>query len=129
MKKILSLLAILSFAAGAWAATPKIADISPTDLQAAVSSKSVVLLDANGSDSYREGHIPGAIDFIAHEQELAKLLPSDKNALIVAYCANEQCGAYKTAANEAISLGYTNVKHFAPGIQGWVKSGAPTDKI
>ena len=127
MKKLLSLLAFFSFAALVFAAT-KVTDISPADLQAAVSTKSVVLLDANGSDSYRSGHIPGAIDFSTHRQDLAAVLPADKNSLIVAYCANEACGAYKAAASAAIKLGYTNVKHFAPGIQGWVKLGAPVAK-
>ena len=32
------------------------------------------------------------------------------------------------AADAAVKLGYTNVKHFAPGIAGWKKSGAPTEK-
>jgi rhodanese-related sulfurtransferase len=128
MKTLVSILAAFSLAAFAFAAAPRITDISQTDLQAAVASKSAVIFDVNGSDSYREGHIPGAIDFIAHQQEVASLLPADKSTLIVAYCANEQCSAYRAAANAALALGYTNVKHFAPGIQGWKKSGAPTEK-
>ncbi|HEU5078240.1 MAG TPA: rhodanese-like domain-containing protein [Opitutaceae bacterium] len=127
MKKLASLLLFLSCAAFALAAS-KYPDISEKDLQAAIASKSVVLLDANGSDSYREAHIPGAIDFIAQEKQIGNLLPANKDALIVAYCGNEQCTAYKAAAKTAEKLGYTNIKHFAPGIQGWVKSGAPTEK-
>lgn len=127
MKKFASLLLFLGCAAITFAAA-KFPDISEKELQSAIASKSVVLLDVNGSDSYREGHIPGAIDFIAHEKEIADKLPASKDALIVAYCGNEQCTAYKAAATTAANLGYTNVKHFAPGIQGWVKSGAPTEK-
>ncbi len=133
MKNLLSALYACVFAAivttTAFAANAKVQDISPADLRSAVSSKQVILLDANGSDSYRAGHIPGAIDFQAHEQELAKLLPADKNALVVAYCRNEACSAYKAAAKEAANLGYTNIKHFAPGIEGWEKSGAPVEKL
>jgi len=132
MKKISSVFLSCLFAASlgtaAFAANAKVADISPADLRAAVSAKQVVLLDANGSESYDEGHIPGAIDFSAHEQDLAKVLPADKSTLIVAYCRNEACSAYKAAAKEAQQLGYTNVKHFAPGIEGWEKSGAPVEK-
>jgi rhodanese-related sulfurtransferase len=28
----------------------------------------------------------------------------------------------------AVNLGYTNVKHYAPGIDGWKKSGAKVEK-
>jgi len=128
MKTILALLASLSLAAFAVAASAEVTDISQKDLQAAVTSKSAVIFDVNGTDSYRDGHIPGAIDFIAHKNEVAALLPADKNALVVAYCRNEQCTAYRAAARAALDLGYTNVKHFAPGIEGWIKSGAPTEK-
>lgn len=128
MKKFIAALALCSFAALGFAAAPQIVDISQNDLQAAIANKSATLLDVNGSDSYHNGHIPGAIDFIAHKQDIARLLPADKNALIVAYCANVNCAAYRLAANAALDLGYTNVKHFAPGIEGWKESGAPTEK-
>ena len=128
IKNLLALMAFISLSVFATASSTKIADISQADLKAAIASKSAVILDVNGSDSYKDGHIPGAIDFLAHQQELAKLLPADKNTLIVAYCANEHCPAYKMGAEAALALGYTNVKHYAPGIYGWKKSGAATEK-
>jgi rhodanese-related sulfurtransferase len=128
MKRIFAALAFLSFALAASAATPPIADISQKDLEAAVASKSAVILDVNGSDSYRAGHIPGAIDFLAHRQDIATLLPADKGTLVVAYCGDVHCTAYRQAAYAALDLGYTNVKHFAPGIKGWRESGEPTEK-
>jgi rhodanese-related sulfurtransferase len=128
MKRILAALASLSLAAFACAATPQIVDISQPDLAAAVASKSAVILDVNGTDSYKAGHIPGAIDFAAHRQDIAKLLPADKNTLIVAYCRDIHCTAYRQAAYAALDLGYTNVRHFPLGIQGWKDSGAPTEK-
>jgi rhodanese-related sulfurtransferase len=128
MKRIFAALAFLSFALAASAATPQIVDISQKDLEAAVASKSAVILDVNGSDSYRDGHIPGAIDFIARRQDIARLLPADKGALVVAYCGDIHCTAYRQAAYAALDLGYTNVRHFAPGIKGWRESGEPTEK-
>jgi rhodanese-related sulfurtransferase len=128
MKSILSIVAFLSLAAFASAASPQIVDISQADLDAAIAAKSATILDVNGSDSYREGHIPGAIDFLARRQEIAKLLPADKGALIVAYCGDIHCTAYREAAYAALDLGYTNVRHFAPGIKGWRESGERTEK-
>jgi rhodanese-related sulfurtransferase len=128
MKKLIALVAALAVSVFAHAAAPHVADISKAELEAAIATKSAVILDVNGSDSYKEGHIPGAIDFFAHRDELARLLPANKDALIVAYCGSERCRAYQMGADAALALGYTNVKHFAPGIMGWKKSGAPTEK-
>ena len=128
MKRIFALLACLSLATIAWAAAPAVVDISQADLDAAIATKSATILDVNGSDSYQSGHIPGAIDFVAHKKDIASLLPADKNALIVAYCGDIHCTAYRTAAYAALDLGYTNVRHFAPGIKGWRNSGEKTEK-
>ena len=128
MKIITALLLVCGLAAAAFAASSKFASISHDELKAAVAKKSVTLLDVNGSESYAEGRIPGAIDYIGNKKKIAALLPKDKNALIVAYCGNEYCPAYLTAATTAKELGYTNVKHYAPGIDGWKKSGAKVEK-
>ena len=101
--------------------------ISTEDLKQAIAAKKVVLLDVNGTDSWQEGHIPGALDFDKVEGKLAKMLPADKGALVVAYCGNERCSAYKAGANAAKKLGYTNVKHYSKGIAGWKKSGEKTE--
>ena len=125
MKKILLTLvaSLLVFVSAAFAASPKYADISQADLKAAIAAGKVTLIDVNGTDSYKAGHIPGAIDFEANSATLASLLPADKSALIVAYCGGPQCHAYKAGAAAAEKLGYNNVQHFAQGIQGWKKSG------
>ena len=128
MKKILllPLLALLCLSLSAIAGT--FPDITLPQLKSAIASKQVTLLYVNGPVSYANGHIPGAIDFTAHTANLASVLPTDKNALIVAYCGNEHCGAYARAAEAAQKLGYTNVQHFKPGIAGWKEANEPTEK-
>ncbi len=111
-----------------FAGTDKVADISHDDLKAAIASGKVALIDVNGTETYNNGHIPGAIDFEANEAKLASLLPADKSTLVVAYCGNEKCMAYKQGAKAAEKLGYTNVKHYSKGIAGWKKAGEPTEK-
>jgi rhodanese-related sulfurtransferase len=128
MRKTLSLAIALFVTAGIVRAADKTyPDITHDELLKAVQAKTVTLLDANGSDTYKEGHIPSAIDFEQAQKSLASVLPSDKGALIVAYCANEQCTAYRSAAKAAAELGYTNVKHYAKGIIGWKASGAKVE--
>jgi rhodanese-related sulfurtransferase len=128
MKRFLAAAVFLSMTAFAVAASPQVVDISQADLDAAIAAKSATILDVNGSASFGEGHIPGAIDYLAHKQDIARLLPADKGALIVAYCGDIHCTAYRQAAYAALDLGYTNVRHFAPGIKGWRDSGERTEK-
>lgn len=103
-------------------------DITIPELKAALASKTVTLLDANGTASWQAGHIPGAIDFAPNKDKLAGLLPQDKSALVVAYCGGPMCGAYKAAAAVAADLGYTNIKHLSAGIHGWKEAGEATEK-
>ncbi|HLH55531.1 MAG TPA: rhodanese-like domain-containing protein [Verrucomicrobiae bacterium] len=126
MKKLLALGAAVLIAGSVYAA--HYPEITINDLKSAIASKQVTLLDANGSDSFKEGHIPGAIDFTANKEKLAKVLPKDKNALIVAYCGGPQCQAYQAAAKAAEKLGYKNVKHLTAGISGWHDAGEKMEK-
>ena len=106
----------------------EVPSISHTELVKAIRAKKVVLLDVNGTESYKAGHIPGALNFEKIQGNLKSKLPANKKALIVAYCGNKFCGAYKKGAEAAKKLGYTNVKHYSPGIQGWKESGAKVAK-
>ena len=126
MKKLVALAFSLVFAASVYAA--EFPDISITDLKSAMSSHKVVLLDANGTESWESGHIPGTIDFNAKEDKLASVLPKDKDVLVVAYCGNPQCPAYRAAASAAKKLGYKNIKHLVAGIEGWKSAGEKTEK-
>ena len=128
MKQLIPFLMALVLTPLLAVAGDKYPDISHDELQKAIKEKKVTLIDVNGSDSFKNGHIPGAIDFEANEKNLAAKLPEDKNALIVAYCGNEQCGAYQQGAKKAEELGYKNVKHYSKGIAGWKKSGAELEK-
>jgi rhodanese-related sulfurtransferase len=102
-------------------------EITIPELKTAMSAKQVVLLDANGTDKWSKGHIPGAVDFTAAQDKLASVLPKDKSALVVAYCGGPKCRAYEAAAKAAQKLGYTNVKHLTAGISGWQDAGEKTE--
>lgn len=125
MKKLLTLLATAVFAVSAHAGD--FADVSVADLKKAIAEKKATVIDVNGTDSYKKEHIPGAIDYTAQKADLAKALPADKDALVVAYCGGPSCGAYQAAAKAAKELGYKNVKHLSAGISGWKAAGEKTE--
>ncbi len=112
----------------AFAADSEFADISHAELTKAIEAKAVVVIDVNGSQSYKSGRIPGAIDFQASKADIASKLPAEKDALVVAYCGSPQCNAWKSAAKAVAKLGYTNVKHYTGGLSGWKKEGASLEQ-
>lgn len=125
MKKLLTLLITTAVAVSAYAG--EFADISVGEVNKLAESKSAIIIDVNGSDSYSTGHVPGAISFSAIKDNLAASLPKDKGALIVAYCGSPKCGAYLRAAKAVQKLGYTNIKHMSAGIAGWKAAGMTTE--
>ncbi|HXJ74270.1 MAG TPA: rhodanese-like domain-containing protein, partial [Candidatus Dormibacteraeota bacterium] len=104
-------------------------DISIEELKSALEAKKVTLIDVNGPQSYKKGHIPSAVEFGTIKGDLATALPKDKKALVVAYCGGPTCQAYTAAATAAKKLGYKNVKHLSAGISGWVQAGEKTEKV
>ena len=126
MKKLIALLAsallVVSATAGEYA------DISVKDLEKAIKSGKVTVIDVNGAKSFEKGRIPGSINFAKVGKDLKSKLPADKNALIVAYCGGPKCSAYKKGASAAEKLGYTNIKHLSAGISGWKDAGKALEK-
>lgn len=69
---------------------------------------------------------PRAVFF--NVQNWRELLPKNKDAVMVFYCANRLCTSSNMAARETMKLGYTGVRHMADGIYGWRMSGRVTEK-
>ena len=126
MKKLLPLLAVAVLAVSSYAG--EFPDVSISEVKALAESKKAVILDANGTETYNKGHVPGALDFAVIKDKLADVLPKDKNTTIVAYCGNPKCKAYQAAAKAAEKLGYKNIKHMSAGIAGWKEAGEKTEK-
>lgn len=79
------------------------------------------LFDSRPLPRFQEGSIPTAVNlpFPAFDKLAAKLLPKDKNALIVFYCAGPACNMSPGSATKAKALGYTNLKVFKDGMPAW----------
>ena len=127
MKKLFALLLTAFVAVSVQAHPDEFTDISVKDVNKLAESKAAVIIDANGPGSYKAGHVPTALDFNAIQDHLAASVPADKNALIIAYCGNPQCGAYLHAAKALQKLGYTNIRHMSAGIDGWKAAGMKTE--
>jgi rhodanese-related sulfurtransferase len=83
----------------------------------------VMIIDARPyKPKYVKGHIPGAVSlpFSAFDEK-KKLLPEDKDTLVIFYCGGFHCKLSHKSAKKAEALGYTNIKVFAAGYPGWLK--------
>ncbi|MGD0091148.1 MAG: rhodanese-like domain-containing protein, partial [Planctomycetota bacterium] len=130
MKRFAFAVLLMAFSIAGWAVQATAAEhISLNDLKSAMTNGKVTLLDCNGTRTFARGHIPGAIDLDANKDRLAALFPAQKDALIVVYCGNEDCPKYKRGVEAAAKLGYTQIKHYAPGIRGWTNAGEATESV
>lgn len=91
--------------------------------------QTAIFVDANGFDTYKKGHVPGAIDFSINEVEIEKLLPPDMSRLIICYSEGPKSDKWFKAANYVSSKGYKNVKHYLDGITGYINSKGPLEKV
>ncbi|HET9870115.1 MAG TPA: rhodanese-like domain-containing protein [bacterium] len=91
--------------------------------------KAAVFLDARSPEEYREGHIPGALDFYADDFEkmAPQVLPQlpNKDREIVAYCHGTSCDLSIHLAEKLAEQGYTHVDIFFGGWPEWKKAGYP----
>ena len=87
------------------------------------------IFDANNPETRaKEGIIPGAKLLDSSARYSTSMLPADKSAHLVFYCANTECMASHSAAHRATDAGYKNVSVMADGITGWKKAGQQTAK-
>ncbi|ACR70769.1 rhodanese-like domain-containing protein [Edwardsiella ictaluri] len=100
--------------------------ISMRAAEALLGKPNVYFLDANTPEIWQQGHIPGAI--YINQDNWPALLPTDRQATLIFYCANRLCMASYDAAGTAMALGYRQVFHMVDGIFGWITSGRTIEK-
>lgn len=102
--------------------------ITRDELRDAIAADAAIVVDALPASYYAQAHLPGALNLVADEvaERAAALLP-DRDAAIVTYCSNASCGNSQDVASRLENLGYSNVRMYRDGIQGWVEAGLPTE--
>ncbi len=125
--KILALAAIFNLSA--FAAKEKYEIKNSKDIAKEWNNKSnrLYFFDANNAETRsKNGIVPGAILLESSKNYDTKVLPTDKKAKLVFYCANTKCTASDQAANRAVKAGFTQVAVMRDGITGWKEAGMET---
>ena len=115
-------LLILTLPTGRVQAAEEFTFISTEDLAKGIQEKTLTVVDANNFSVFEKNHIPTAIH-VEYAHPDFNRLPGDKGAALVFYCKNPKCGASHEAARAAKGQGYTNVRVYPLGIDGWIAAG------
>ena len=90
----------------------------------------VLVIDVRGESSYRDGHIPGAINIgtEAVKDRVAEILVLAAGRPIVTYCScvNEHTSA--VAAVRLVEAGAADVRALVGGYPAWIAEGGPVAK-
>ncbi|HRJ59249.1 MAG TPA: rhodanese-like domain-containing protein [Anaerolineales bacterium] len=100
-------------------------NVTAKELNSMLKSKDFVFINVHIPFA---GNITGTDLSIAYDQIEQNLLqlPLDKSAKIVLYCRSGRMSAI--AAEELVSLGYTNVWNLDSGMDAWEQSGYKLEK-
>jgi rhodanese-related sulfurtransferase len=88
----------------------------------------MVVIDARRDGWYDHCRLPQAIRLPHHLSytDILKILPEDRNTLIVTYCGGLDCPASGYLSRRLQELGYVNIYEYAEGIPAWEEAGYPT---
>lgn len=99
-------------------------EVSVAEFQTMLEAKDFLLVNVHIPF---EGDIPQTDVSLPFDQVAANLnlLPDDKDAKIVLYCRSDRMSGL--AAEELVSMGYTNIWNLDGGFNAWVRAGLPLE--
>ncbi len=118
------------FAAGLDETGASAPDVSTEEMEAAIASGRVLVLDTRPHLEWAIGHIPGAVNvspkpgtsmslYVSDVAEVERLTRGDKQKPLVVYCNGPFCGKARRVAEELLAAGFTSVRRYQLGAPVW----------
>lgn len=102
--------------------------ITRQELLIAIYDGVVTVVDALPAAPYALRHICSAINLPVEDAgRHAYLLLPDKDAPIVTYSTDADCGRGEALASRLAELGYANVRVYREGIEDWIAANLPVE--
>jgi rhodanese-related sulfurtransferase len=102
-------------------------ELDAWDLKEAMSKgEKVIAVDARSAETFKNEHIPGAINIPHRTMTAESTAHLDKSILYVTYCDGIGCNASTKGALNLVKLGF-QVKELMGGIDWWKRDGYPTE--
>jgi len=95
-------------------------NVTPAELNTMLKNKDFVFINVHTPFAGDIANTDLSIPYDQIDQNLSQL-PSDKNGKIVLYCRSGRMSAI--AAEQLVSLGYTNIWNLEGGMVGWEQAG------
>ena len=97
-------------------------------LEMKANNEMVTLVDVLSEESFKAGHIPGALNIpLGSLESLAERYLNKKDTIVV-YCGSYSCQASTKAARKLLEMGYENTFDFKAGKRGWQHTGLGLEK-
>ena len=88
--------------------------------------QNVPVINVLDQESYERKHIPDSVSVPLSEPNFVDQVSeqvSERTDPVVVYCASSSCDASERAAKQLEQAGFTGVRDFTDGVQGWEKAG------
>ena len=86
------------------------------------------LVEVLSEDSFKQGHIPGAINIPVDNLEKEATKQLKKTDTIIVYCASYACHASTNAAKMLMRMGYKKTLDFKGSKKAWADAGLELEK-
>ncbi|WP_271220441.1 rhodanese-like domain-containing protein [Streptosporangium carneum] len=101
-------------------------DVSDVAADLASGAGNIVVIDSRSAESWRQGHIAGAVHLPTGEIAARAALVVPAGATVVTYCWGPGCNGATRAALEFAKLGHP-VKEMLGGFEYWAREGFPVE--
>ncbi|WP_328928109.1 rhodanese-like domain-containing protein [Streptomyces sp. NBC_00190] len=104
------------------------AECDPSDVEHDISHKipGVAVIDTRSAESYREAHIPGALNLPHRDLSSEHVVGLDRDVTYVTYGFGPDCNAGTKGAAKLAVLGF-RVKEMIGGFEYWKRDGFPVE--